>query len=93
MNVDYESLENDVANGIFRQQLEEELVIGFRQILQSGERLPTASHYASQIAEIVNGGADEPLHPELAFHLYQEILSACEAARASALDEPPPQPA
>ena len=92
MNVDYTSLEDDVANGVFRQQLEEELVIGFRQILHSGERLPTASHYASQIAEIVNRGAAEPLHPELAFHLYQEILSACEAARTAVLGEPPGAP-
>ena len=87
MNVDYGSLEDDVSSGIFRQQLEEELVIGFRQIHLSGERLPTASHYAAQIAEIVNRGAAEPLHPDLAFNLYQEILSACEAARASVLGE------
>jgi hypothetical protein len=88
MNVDYENLENDVANGLFRESLREELLFGFRQIQQTGERLPTASHYAAQIAEIVNRGAAEPLNKDLAFHLYQEILLAVEAARADVLGEP-----
>jgi len=87
MNVDYENLENDVANGIFRESLREELLFGFRQIHQTGERLPTASHYAAQIAEIVNRGAAEPLNKDLAFHVYQEILLAVEAARAEVLGE------
>jgi len=88
MNVDYENLENDVANGVFRESLREELLFGFRQIHQTGERLPTASHYAAQIAEIVNRGAAEPLNKDLAFHVYQEILLAVEAARAAVLGEP-----
>ena len=88
MNVDYENLENDVANGLFRESLREELLFGFRQIHQTGERLPTASHYAAQIAEIVNRGAAEPLNKDLAFHVYQEILLAVEAARAEVLGEP-----
>lgn len=88
MNVDYENLENDVASGLFRESLREELLFGFRQIQQTGERLPTASHYAAQIAEIVNRGAAEPLDKDLAFHLYQEILLAVEAARADVLGEP-----
>ena len=87
MNVDYASLPGDVETGIFRETLREELVAGFRQIRDSGERLPTASHYASQIAEIVSRGAAAPLEPELAFKLYQEILSAVEAARAEVLSE------
>jgi len=87
MNVDYENLENDVANGLFRESLREELLFGFRQIHQTGERLPTASHYAAQIAEIVNRGAAEPLNKDLAFHVYQEILLAVEAARAEVLGE------
>jgi len=87
MNVDYENLENDVANGVFRESLREELLFGFRQIHQTGERLPTASHYAAQIAEIVNRGAAEPLNKDLAFHVYQEILLAVEAARAEVLGE------
>ena len=90
MNVDYASLESDIENGTFRAQLEQELAVGFRLIRDSGERLPVASHYASQIAEIVSRNAPEPLNPELAFHLYQEILSACETARALVLGEPPP---
>ena len=87
MNVDYESLEDDVANGLFRESLREELLFGFRQIHNSGERLPLASYYAAQIADIVNRGAAEPLNKDLAFNLYQEILLAVEAARAEVLGE------
>jgi hypothetical protein len=47
---------------MFRESLKEELIAGFRQIQASGERLP-ASHYASQIAEIVSKGATGPLYP------------------------------
>ena len=81
MNVDYETLEADLESGAFREELREELTLGFRQIRMTGERLPTASHYASQIATIVNTAATEPLTPELAFYVYQEILAAVEAAR------------
>ena len=87
MNVDYENLERDITTGMFRETLKEELIVGFRQIQMSGERLPLASHYASQIAEIVSRGAAGPLNPELAFELYQEILEAVEAARATVLAE------
>ena len=87
MNVDYENLERDLTTGMFRQMLKEELVAGFRQIQATGERLPSASHYASQIAEIVSHGASGPLRPELAFELYQEILDAVEVARATVLGE------
>ena len=87
MNVDYASLEDDVANGLFRESLREELLFGFRQIHNSGERLPLASYYAAQIADIVNRGAAEPLNNDLAFNLYQEILLAVEAARAEVLGE------
>ena len=87
MNIDYASLAGDVETGLFRESLKDELLVGFRQIRDSGERLPTASHYASQIAEIVSRGAGEPLNPELAFYLYQEILSAVEEARAAVLSE------
>ncbi len=88
MNVNYESLENDIVTGTFRQELENELSVGFRMIRDSGERLPVASHYASQIAAIVAKNAPEPLNPELAFNVYQEILAACETARATVLGEP-----
>jgi len=87
MNIDYPNLENDVISGVFRQTLEEELTVGFRQIRMAGERLPPASYYAAQIAEIVSRGAGAPLGPDLAFHIYQEILIAVEAARATVLGE------
>jgi len=85
MNIDYANIERDVLDGTFRKRLEDELVIGFRQIHDSGERLPVASHYASQIAEIVNRGVE--LSETLKYELYQEILEACESARAAVLDE------
>lgn len=85
MNVDYENLDRDLENGLFRQQLEEELLAGFRQIRLAGERLPTASHYAAQIAIIVNEGG--PVSDNAKYYVYQEILAACEAARATVLGE------
>ena len=87
MNVDYPNLENDLISGAFADLLKEELEMGFRQIHRSGERLPLASHYASQIAEIINRAAPAPLESELAYNLYQEILGAVESARATVLGE------
>jgi hypothetical protein len=85
MNINYDSLESDVNDGSFRQQLEEELTFGFRQLHHAGERLPPASYYAAQIAEIVNRDAD--LGEELKYNLYQEILAAVEDARSAVLGE------
>ena len=85
MNIDYTSLEADVESGLFRQRLEEELTVGFRQIHDGGERLPPASYIATQIAEIVNRDAE--LNAELKYNLYQEILLACENARVAVLGE------
>jgi hypothetical protein len=90
MNVDYENLENDVASGLFRETLREELIFGFRQLHHAGERLPLPSYLAAQIAEVVNRGAAEPINGDLAFHLYQEILLAVEAARDQVMGEPIP---
>jgi hypothetical protein len=87
MNVDYSQLEDQLVDGSFAQTLEAELTVGFRQIQLEGERLPPASHYAAQIAEIVNQGAAEPLTKDMQFYLYQEILLACERARAAVLGE------
>lgn len=87
MNIDYSNLERDVEDGTFRQRLEEELTFGFRQIHLDGERLPLASYYATQIAEIVN--RDVELSADLKYNLYQEILLACERARAAVLGEKP----
>ena len=88
MNIDYDTLEQDVTDGTFRQRLENELTLGFQQLHDSGERLPPASHYASQIAEIVN--RDVQLPEELKYNLYQEILLACENARTAVLGEEAP---
>lgn len=85
MNIDYATLEQDVFDGTFRTKLQAELELGFHRIRDTGERLPTASHYAAQIAEIVN--RDVQLAPELKYNLYQEILLACEQARAAVLAE------
>ena len=85
MNIDYDTIEEDILNGTFRQKLEDELLRGFREIHESGERLPPPSHFASQIAEIVN--KDVSLSSELKYELYQEILEACEKARAAVLAE------
>jgi hypothetical protein len=87
IDIDYRSLDSDLTDGSFRQRLEDELLAGFRAIDAAGERLPTASHYASKIAEIVSSGASVPLAPGTAFDLYQEILIACERARAAVLGE------
>jgi hypothetical protein len=92
MNVDYARLGDELLDGEFRRTLEAELTVGFRMIRDAGERLPTASHYASQIAEIIGRNAPQPLDPETAFNVYQEILAACEQARAIVLGEPPPLP-
>jgi len=89
IDIDYSTLEADVESGTLRQRLEEELTDGFRVIHASGERLPPASYYASQIAEIVTRGATEPFTADLAFNLYQEILLAVERARAAVLGEEP----
>jgi hypothetical protein len=87
MNVDYDNLPHDLESGYFRESLREELLLGFRQIHSAGERLPPSSHYASQIAEIVNRGAPSPLGEETKYELYQEILSACESARMEIMGE------
>lgn len=87
MNIDYINLEQDVFDGTFRTKLEAELVPGFRDIHESGERLPPPSYLATQIAEIVN--REVTLRDEVKYELYQEILAACEHARAEVLGEDP----
>jgi hypothetical protein len=87
IDIDYANLWNELESGAFRDRLETELTRGFHAIQASGERLPTASHYASQIAEIINRNAGEPLGAEVAYELYQEVLAACERARAAVLGE------
>lgn len=86
IDIDYESLPEEIASGAFRVRLEAELSAGFEEILARGERLPTASHYASQIARVIDAGG--PVDPSLSFDLYQEIVSACENARVNVGEEP-----
>ena len=85
MNVDYVSLEEKILDGSFRAELEAELTVGFRTLQMSGERLPPASHYASQIAEIVAKGSPVPMRPELAYQVYLDVLAAVESARDAVL--------
>jgi hypothetical protein len=85
MNIDYATIEQDVLDGTLRQKLQHELTAGFRQMHDAGERLPPASYFAAQIAEIVN--RDASLSDALKYELYQEILLACEHARAEVLGE------
>ena len=87
IDIDYTTLAADVESGALRERLEDELTKGFRAIHDSDERLPTASHYAAQIAAIIGNGAAEPLPAVVAFDLYQEVLIACERARATVLGE------
>ena len=88
MNVDYASLEEKILDGSFRAELEAELTVGFRTLQMSGERLPVASHYASQIAEIVAKGSPVPMRPELAYQVYLDVLAAVERARDAVEAEP-----
>jgi hypothetical protein len=81
MNVNYATLESDLLDGAFRRDLQEELTVGFRQLQLDGERLPVASHYAAQIAEIIDRQAQ--LSDALKFELYQEVLLAVENAAAT----------
>jgi hypothetical protein len=88
MNVDYVSLEENILDGSFRAELEAELTVGFRTLQMSGERLPVASHYASQIAEIITKASPVPMRPELAYQVYLDVLAAVETARATVQAEP-----
>jgi len=88
MNIEYATIEEDILDGTFRQRLQDELIPGFQQIHESGERLPPPSYFASKIAEIVN--RDVALSDALKYELYQEILAACEHARAEVLGEEKP---
>jgi hypothetical protein len=86
MNVDYRAIEDRILDGTFRSELEAELTVGFRALQMEGEHLPVATHYASQIAEIVSKGSPVPMRPELAYQVYLEVLGAVEAARAAVLE-------
>jgi len=87
MNVDYRALEDRILDGTLRSELEDELTVGFRTLQMEGERLPVATHYASQIAEIISKGSPVPMRTELAYQVYLEVLAAVEGARATVLGE------
>jgi hypothetical protein len=87
MNIDYDTLETDIGSGVLQQKLREELEVGFRLMRDAGDPLPLPSHYASRIAEIIYANAGREIPQEVAFDLYQEILLACEQARAAVLGE------
>lgn len=88
MNIDYATLEQDIESGELQRTLTHELTIGFRLMQEAGDPLPPASYYATKIAEIINSGAERELSKDMAYYLYQEILVACEEARASVLGKP-----
>lgn len=87
MDLNYGRLIADINEGTLRQNLERELTEGFQQIHASGEMLPTASHFAARIAEIIDRESEQPLSKDDSFVLYQEILLACENARLAVLGE------
>jgi hypothetical protein len=90
MNIDYATLEQDVESGELRTKLAAELTVGFRLMHEEGDAVPPASHYASRIAEIINANAEQEISKDLAYYIYQEVLLACEEARANVLGEPKP---
>lgn len=85
MDLNYARLVDDIHEGKLRQTLERELTEGFQKIHDSGELLPTASHFASQIATIIDRESEQPLSNDDTFNLYQEVLAACENARRNVL--------
>ncbi|HVT45068.1 MAG TPA: hypothetical protein VMT00_11800 [Thermoanaerobaculia bacterium] len=87
MDIDEATIIAEVNEGTLHVRLEAELIEGFEQMARDGEPLPVPSHYASRIAEILHRSLVEPLPPTIAFDLYQEVLIACERARASVLGE------
>ncbi len=89
MNIVYETLENDIESGELETRLAAELTIGFRLMQEAGDPIPPASYYATKIAEIIHSNARQEISRDLAYYLYQEVLLACEKARANVLGKPP----
>lgn len=85
IDIDYATLEADLESGAIRMKLTEQLTVGFRLMLDAGDAVPPASHYASRITEIIYSAADSEISKETAYYLYQEVLLACEEARAAVL--------
>jgi hypothetical protein len=89
MNIDYANLEQDVESGELRTRLTTELTVGFRLMHEAGDAVPPASYYATKIAEIIHSNAEQEISKDLAYYIYQEVLLACEDARANVLGKPP----
>lgn len=91
MNIDYAALADELDAGLLREKLKRELITGFRLMQDNGDPLPPASHFASRIAEIIYASRDRVIAKETQHNLYQEILLACDEARATVLgmDETP----
>ena len=87
MDVDYRTIAEELESGEFRRRLKDELAAGFREISESGERLPPASYFATKIVEVIHAGAPVPFTKDAAYDLYQEALLACEEARDEVLGE------
>jgi hypothetical protein len=89
MEIDYERLSASVEAGTLRIELERELETGFREMVARGDAIPPPSYLATKIAEVVYRAADggEGISEDLAYNLYQEILSACENAKETVMGE------
>jgi hypothetical protein len=89
MDIDFDRLSANVEAGTLRIELERELEAGFREMVKRGEAIPPPSYLATKIAEIVHRTAEDggSLDDELAYNLYQEILSACENAKETVMGE------
>ncbi|MFA6955386.1 MAG: hypothetical protein WC538_05890 [Thermoanaerobaculia bacterium] len=88
MNIDYATLEQDIESGELRTKLAGELTTGFRLMHHEGDAVPPASYYASKITEIIHSNAAQEMSKDMAYYLYQEVLLACEEARANVLGTP-----
>jgi len=55
---------------------------------EEGDAVPPASYYASKITEIIHSNAAQEMSKDMAYYLYQEVLLACEEARANVLGKP-----
>ncbi|MBI2215602.1 MAG: hypothetical protein HYU52_18295 [Acidobacteria bacterium] len=88
MNIDYATLAQDIESGELSKRLAGELIIGFRLMQEAGDPLPPASYYATKITEIIHANAEAELSKDMTYYLYQEVLMACEQARASVLGPP-----
>ena len=87
MNIDYAALAEELDAGLLREKLKRELINGFRLMHDNDDPLPPASYFATKITEIVYEARDRAIGKETQYDLYQEILLACEEARATVLGE------